>query len=247
MATPPKLVSGKQKAPPRIMIYGEEGIGKSSFAAGAPNMIFIHTEDGLGQIDCIHYERVARTYDEVMERLEWVRDGEHEFQTVAVDSLDWLERLIWARVCADYGVRSIEKADGGYGRGYNHAAAYWKDFLDRLTEIRDKRNMAVILTAHAKVEHFEDPEHPAYDRYSPRLHKAACSMVREWVDAVLFATHRMRYDSETGRATPIGADGGERIIRANGAPACIAKNRFGITGEIPLSWSAFMAAIPANT
>ena len=243
MAIPPNLVSGKQKAPPRIMIYGEEGIGKSTFAASAPSTVFIHTEDGLGEIDCVHYEKVARTFEEFMERLRWVRDGDHEFQTLAIDSLDWLERLIWDRVCADYGVKCIEKADGGYGKGYTHAITYWRQFTDLLDEIREKRPMAVVLTAHAKIEHYEDPEYPSYDRTTPRLHKAACSLIREWVDAVLFATRRKRVDQTTGKAAPIGAGGGERILRTNGGPACVAKNRFHLPEEIPLSWAEFMAAL----
>lgn len=116
-----------------------------------------------------------------------------------------------------------------------------------LNEIRSKRAMAIILVAHAKVERFEDPEHPAYDRYTPRLHKAACSMICEWVDAVLFAARRMRVDSDTGRAAPVGADGGERVLRSNGSPACIAKNRYSLPSEMPLSWAAFLDGMKAGS
>lgn len=111
-----------------------------------------------------------------------------------------------------------------------------------LCVVRARKGMAVILIAHAAVERFEDPEHAAYDRYTPQLHKKACSLVCEWVDAVLFASRRMRVDSTTGKAAPVGADGGERILRTNGSPACIAKNRFGLPTELPLSWSAFVEA-----
>ncbi len=106
--------------------------------------------------------------------------------------------------------------------------------------------MAIVLIAHAAVERFEDPEHSAYDRYAPRLHKKACSLVCEWVDAVLFASRRMRVDSTTGRAAPVGADGGERILRTNGSPTCIAKNRFGLPTELALSWTAFVEALNAG-
>jgi len=103
----------------------------------------------------------------------------------------------------------------------------------------------VILVAHAKVERFEDPENAAYDRYTPRLHKHAASLIAEWVDAVLFANKRFRVTRDSNDraiAAPIGADGGERIIRTVGSPACIAKNRYGLPGEIPLSWTAFIKA-----
>ena len=236
---------GREAQPPRIMVYGSEGVGKSTFAANAPKTVFIQTEDGLSEIDCSKLP-LATSFDEVVRQLTAIRDEEHEFGTLALDSLDWLERLIWDRVCQDYGVKCIEKADGGYGKGYTHALTYWRQVVSLLGEIRAKRKMAIVLLAHAKVERFEDPEHPAYDRYTPRLHKAACSLVCEWVDAVLFAAKRMRIDSATGRAAPVGADGGERVLRSNGSPACIAKNRFGLPSEFPLSWPAFMAGLSGN-
>ena len=233
------ITVGKQPQPPRLMIYGSEGVGKSTFAASAPNPIFVQTEDGLSEIDCAKFPLCA-SYADVVEQLKAIRDGEHEFQTLVIDSLDWLERLIWDRVCQDYGVKSIEKADGGYGKGYSHALTYWREIVKLLNEVRAKRQMAIILVAHAKVERFEDPENPAYDRYQPRLHKAANSLICEWVDAVLFASRRMRVDANTGRAAPIGADGGERILRTNGSPACNAKNRYSLPSEMALSWSAFI-------
>jgi len=116
-----------------------------------------------------------------------------------------------------------------------------------LNEIRARKQMAVILVAHAKVERFEDPEHPAYDRYQPRLHKSANSLVCEWADAVLFASRRMRVDSTTGKAAPVGADGGERILRTNGSPACNAKNRYSLPSEMALSWQAFMDGMKAGS
>lgn len=236
------IITGREINPPRIMVYGPEGVGKSTFAASAPKAVFIQTEDGLGQIETDKFP-LADSFEDVICQLEAVRDVEHEYQTVVIDSLDWLERLIQDRVCADYGVKSIEKADGGYGRGYTHCLPYWRQVIRVLNEIRKRRKMAVVVIAHSKVERFEDPEHPAYDRYTPRLHKGVNSLVSEWADAVLFATRRMRIDSTTGRAAPIGADGGERVLRTNGSPAFNAKNRYSLPNEIPLSWNAFVEGI----
>jgi hypothetical protein len=236
------VTKGRESLPPRLMVYGSEGVGKSSFAALAPSPVFVQTEDGLSEIDTSKFP-LCTTFDDLVLQLKAVRDEEHAFGTLVIDSLDWAERLIWDRVCADYGVKSIEKADGGYGKGYVHALTYWRQLFSLLNEIRARRQMAVILIAHAAVERFEDPEHAAYDRYTPRLHKKACSLVCEWVDAVLFASRRMRVDSTTGKAAPVGADGGERILRTNGSPACIAKNRYGLPTELPLSWSAFVEAL----
>ena len=199
------VTTGKTSQPPRIMIYGTEGVGKSTFASSAPNPIFIQTEDGLSEIDTSKFP-LCTSFDDVVSQLKAIRDEEHSFNTVVIDSLDWLERLIWDRVCQDYGVKSIEKADGGFGKGYVHALTYWRQIVSLLNEIRVKKSLAVILIAHTKVERFEDPEHPAYDRYSPRLHKLANSLICEWVDAVLFAKRRMRVDADTGKAAPVGTD-----------------------------------------
>ena len=238
------IMSGLENRPPRIMIYGREGVGKSTFGASAPSPAFIDTEGGLGHINCKKFP-LSRSLSEVLAKLASLRDDPHEYQTVVVDSIDWLERLIFDEVCREFGVRSIEKADGGYGKGYVHALTHWRNIINLLQDLRDKRNMIIILVAHAKVERFEDPENAAYDRYTPRLHKHAASLIAEWVDAVLFATQRYRVTKDSGDraiAAPIGADGGERIIRTVGSPACVAKNRFGLPSEIPLSWAAFIDA-----
>ncbi len=233
--------SGREQRPPRIMIYGSEGVGKSTYGANAPNAIFIQTEDGLGEINCSKFP-LATSLSEVIAQLTALRDEEHNFQSVVIDSIDWLERIIFDEVCREYGGRSIEKVDGGYGKGYTHALTHWRIIISLLDSLRDKRNMLIILVAHAKIERFEDPENAAYDRYTPRLHKHATSLITEWVDAVLFANKRLRVskDSDRAVATPIGADGGERILRTVGSPACVAKNRYGLPSEIPLSWQAFI-------
>ncbi len=238
------IQTGRENKPPRIMVYGQEGIGKSTLGASAPDAIFIQTEDGLAEIDC-HKFPLAQSFGDVIVELTALRDEEHNFRTVVIDSLDWLERLIFDEVCKEFGVRSIEKADGGYGKGYVDALVHWRTVLSLLDDLRNKRGMMIILVAHAKVERFEDPENTAYDRYAPRLHKHAASLISEWVDAVLFATKRIRVSRDGDSrsiASPIGADGGERVLRTNGSPACIAKNRFGLPNEIPLSWDAFISA-----
>ena len=238
------IQTGRENKPPRIMLYGQEGVGKSTFGASAPAPIFIQTEDGLGEIDCCKFP-LAQSVEDVIIELTALRDEKHNFRTVVIDSLDWLERLIFDEICKEFGVRSIEKADGGYGKGYVDALVHWRKVLALLDDLRNKRGMMVILLAHAKVERFEDPENAAYDRYSPRLHKHAASLISEWVDTVLFATKRMRVSKDGDSrmiAAPIGADGGERIIRTNGSPACIAKNRYGLPNEIPLSWDEFIQA-----
>lgn len=247
-----QIQRGKQPQPPRLIVYGTEGIGKSTFASQAPKPVFIRTEDGLGEIDCDKFP-LAQSLGDVLEFVNSLITEQHDYQTVAIDSMDWLERQIFDELCRQHNVSSIEKVDGGYAKGYTLALTHWRLLLSLLNRLRDERGMIVIGIAHAKVERFEDPEATAYDRYTPRLHKHACGLVCEWSDAVLFATRKIRVQSEDagfnrkrGMAVALGKDGGERIIRTIGGPSCVAKNRFGLPEELPLSWSAFMSALTAQ-
>ncbi|NLX54395.1 MAG: ATP-binding protein [Planctomycetaceae bacterium] len=244
-----QIQTGKTRMPPRLLVYGTEGIGKSTLAASAPKPIFVQTEDGLGEIDC-HKFPLAKTHEDVEHALAELHEQQHPYQSVIIDSVDWLERLIWDRLCRSFGVSSIEKVDGGYGKGYVHALTHWRKILDRLAALRDDRGMMVVLLAHAKVEKFEDPEAPTYDRYSPRLNKHASALLAEWCDAVLFATRKIITRTEDGSfnrsrtlASGQGRNGGERILRCIGGPSCIAKNRYSLPAELPLSWPALMEAI----
>jgi len=244
-----KIQRGRTPRPPRILLYGTPGIGKSTFGSQAPNPVFIPTEDGLDEIDAAKFP-TAESLADVMAALAELRNQQHNYETVIVDSLDWLERLIWDKVCADYGVKSIDKADGGYARGYMHALTYWREVVEQLSQLRLHRGMIVLLIAHARIEKVEDPEASPYDRYSPRLHKHATDLITEWCDAVLFATRKFRVQTEDagfgrtrGVAHAIGKDGGERVLRTVGGPSCIAKNRYGITEELPLAWEAFISAL----
>lgn len=251
-----RIHTGRRHSPPRLLIYGTEGIGKSTTAAQAPKPIFIPTEDGLDQIDCASFPK-ARSFADVQSAIGELLRDEHEFQTVVIDSADWLEHLIFDALCEQYGVSSIEKVDGGYARGYTHALTHWRPLLDDIDRLRNERGMCVIMLAHAKVEKFEDPEHSAYDRYSPRLHKHATALITEWADAVLFATRKIitktqdaGFNRERTIAAGLGKDstggGGERVLRTVGSPACIAKNRYGLPAELPLSWQALMQHLLAG-
>src|SRR5262245_30010425 len=221
-----RVLHGRTPKPPRLLIYGTEGIGKSTFCASAPTPVFIQTEDGLDEIQCDKFP-LATTFDDVIGALAELRTEQHEYETLVIDSLDWLERMIWDRVCQESGVKSIEKADGGFAKGYTHALTFWREVVDQLNMLRAGRGMVVLLIAHAKVEKFEDPESSPYDRYSPRLHQHAAALVSEWCDAVLFATRKMRTQTEHAgynrrRTVPhaVGRTASEPVCSSAGGPAC---------------------------
>lgn len=253
-----KVTKGRAPLPPRIVLYGTEGIGKSTWAASAPNPIFIQTEDGLGNIDAAKFPLCLTIEDVCMQLAELWTTPNHGFETVVIDSLDWMEQLIWKRVCQDAGTDSIEKIGGGFGKGERRAVPYMQNVIAQLNVLRDS-GMVIICIAHAGIERMEDPESAPYTRSAPRLHKYAAPIVCEWADAVLFAGRKMRVKTEDkgfgqsrGMAVPVGKDGGERYIRTTGTPAILAKNRFGLPEEIPMrtdkqtGWEVLMSAMETD-
>jgi len=238
-----QISKGRKARPRRVMLYGTHGIGKSTFGAMADRPIFVQTEDGLANIEVDRFPLAVR-YADVLAALGELYTAEHEYRTVVIDSLDWLERLIWGEVCAKRGVESIE--DIGYAKGYVFALTQWREILTGLDALRNERGIQVVLIAHAQIEKFANPETDTYDRYSPRLQKLASALVQEWCDEVLFATYRVHTKTTKegfDRKRTQGVGTGERIIRTTERPAHVAKNRLNLPDEIPLDYRVYAAFV----
>ena len=227
---------------PRLVVYGVEGIGKSTFAAGAPNPIFILTEDGLGSLSVAHFP-VAKTFANVMSAIATLHDDEHDFYTVVIDSLDWLENIIWREVEAAHDAKDL-----AYGKGAIIAADRWRQVLEGLDALRLHSKMVVILIAHTTIKRFDSPEVEPYDRYQPKLQERSSAVIREWADALLFANYKVmvkKDDVGFNKTTNRGFTTGERLLFTNERPAYMAKNRYALPDSIPLSWDAFESSIGA--
>ena len=230
--------------PPRMLIHGVAGVGKSTFAANADNPVVVATEDGLGMLKVASFP-VAKSFDEVMEGLAALYSEPHEFRTVVVDSVDWLEPLIWKKACDDNRWASIEEP--GYGKGYLAALDLWRQYLDGLNALRDERGMTVIQIAHTDIKRFDSPEHEPYDRYVIKLHARAAALLQEHSDIVLFANYRIstvKADVGFNKKVNRALGSGERVLYTAERPAFLAKNRYGLPDVLPLDWAAFAAAMP---
>lgn len=239
------ITRGKRLRAPKIVIYGPPKVGKSTFGASAPNAIGIITEEGLDNIDVPAFPK-AETFADVLQAIGTLYTEQHEYQTVFVDSLDWLEPLILSKVCADNGVDNIEKI--GFGKGYIFADNLWKQFFSGLDALRNK-GMTIICIAHEQLSKVKDPSQSSdYDAYSLKLNKRATALVNEWADIIGFAQHEVftrQVDpnnklNKDVKATTTGA----RKLHLNPNPAYIAGNRYGIP-DTPLSWTAFSQAMAA--
>ena len=236
----------KRLRAPKIVIAGPGKIGKTTFAAMAPNAVGILTEDGADAVDASAFP-LCQSLADVYSAIGTLLKEDHGFNSVFLDSLDWLEPLLHAHVCAENKWASIEAP--GYGKGYIAAAEEWRNLLSGFEELRQQKNMAVILIAHDKIKHFESPMHDGYDQYVLKLHDRAAALVQEWADVIGWANYQIvttESASGFGNKEIKARTTGKRILHVEPHPAHMGGNRFGLK-NMPLDWEAFAAALSAST
>lgn len=237
------VTKGRVWRPRRILLYGQHGVGKSTFAAGAPQPVFLDCEDGLNDLD-VAKTPLLKSYGDVLSAISYLGQSLDKFQTVVVDTADWLQSLLFAQIAHDASKKSIEEI--AYGRGYKMAETKWHELLNHLDHLRANGKHVVFL-AHAKIARFESPETNSYDRYEPDLHAVGSSVLQEWCDEVLFASFRVftrTEDQGFNRERAIAVGGKERFIRTSESAAALAKNRLGLPDELPMTWAALAQFIP---
>jgi hypothetical protein len=241
-----EVIKGRKAKPRRCLLYGTHGIGKSTWAAAAPRPIILATEDGLDDIGVDRTPLLTSTQQVGQWLIELGGPEDHGYQTLVIDSLDWLERLIWSSVCEDGSKQSIE--DFGYAKGYKFALKKWDRVLQMLDAIR-ARGMNVVLLAHARVEKFSPPDGESYDRWQVDVHKDAAPMIQEWADEVFFATYRVNtITKEDGfkksRTRAVGS--GDRIVYTSEAATHAAKRRITLPNELALDWNEYQKHWPTG-
>jgi len=237
------VTKGKIDVPHFVLVFGPDGVGKSSFGAGAPSVIFLGTEEGTSNLDVARFP-APNKFSDVVQAIEELSKENHDYKTLVVDSLDWLEPLVWSAVCTEGGQKSIE--DFGYGKGYVLALKKWQEMIGALKVLRAQKKMNIVLIAHSHVKVFNDPSQPAsYDRYQLKLNDKAAALFREAVDAVLFANYETFVKKE-GNAKAKAFGDGARVIFTERRPAFDAKNRMGLPFQIPLSWADYVSACSAS-
>jgi hypothetical protein len=235
------LTRGRLRTPLRVLIYGVEGVGKSTFAMRAPRPIFLGKENGTEELDV---DRLPdpRDWSEVFEGIDFLERESLPYETLVVDPVNWLEPLCWAHVCKAAGWRNIDEP--GYGKGYDAAQDEWRRFIAALERLWDARKMNVVLVAHAQVKGFNDPESAdTFDRYQLAMNAKAAGLFKQWCGCVLFAKHELSTHKAPKGKRVQGVSSGARKLYTQWTPAYDAKNRYGLPESLPLSWDDFHAAV----
>lgn len=219
--------------PPRLVIYGPEGMGKTSLAHEFPNTVFLQTEEGAtGTLELDSFGLLA-DFEAVMDAIGSLYSEDHGFNFVALDTTTSMEKLVWAETCRRQKWASIEAP--GYGKGYKEADYVWQELLDGLAALRRDRNMGVLFLAHSEVSRFDDPTTSSYSRYDIDLHDRAKAMINRDVDAILLIKQEVslaKDDQGFGKDRKVGQGGSARWIYCEGRPAYTAKNRYGMPEKV---------------
>lgn len=238
-----KIISGKIIKPQKVVVYGPEGIGKSTFAAQFPKPLFIDTE---GSTSHLEVDRLPRPTSWQMLR-QYIKDLKGDtmgYHTLVIDTADWAERLCEEAICQSNGKVGIE--DFGYGKGYTYVKEEFGRLLDILSDLIDA-GMNVVLTAHSIIRKFELPEETgSYDRYELKLGQKAgnqcAALAKEWADMVLFVNYKEIVITTKDNKKKV--SGGKRVMYTAHNPCWDAKNRHGLAEELPFDYQEIANCIP---
>lgn len=237
-----EIISGKVPKAQKIVLYGVEGIGKSTFASQFPNPLFIDTEDSTLHMNV---KRLAKptSWTMLLQQIDFVKQN-RPCQTLVIDTMDWAEEICKRHLMAANNWKAIDSE--GYGRKFVALAKEMGNLLNALSEVIDA-GIHVVVTAHAMLRKKEEPdEMGAYDRYELKLEKKTAPLVKEWADMVLFANYKtiIITDSKTESKK---AQGGQRVMYTTHRPTWDAKNRVGLPDELPFEYAQIAQAMDAAT
>lgn len=242
-----EITRGKIQKAKKVVIYGPEGIGKSTFASKFPDPVFIDTEGSTNDMDVARLPRPT-SWNMLFDEIDYVKNNPGVCKTLVIDTIDWAELLCVEHICAIHNKKGIE--DFGYGNGYVYTKEEFGRFLNRLSDLIEV-NVNVVLTAHAQLRKFEQPdEMGAYDRWELKLGKKTQSqtspLVKEWADMLLFANYKTYSVSVDEKGKKHKAQGGKRVMYTQHHPCWDAKNRFGLPEECEFDYGVIRSIIEST-
>lgn len=234
-----KITKGIIPCAKKVVIYGPEGIGKSTFASQFPDPVFIDTEGSTNSMDVARLPKPT-SWQMLLEEIQYVKDHPDVCKTLVIDTVDWAESMCIQSICDKHQKSGIE--DFGYGNGYVYTKEEMGRFLNQLSEVVEV-GVNVVLTAHAQIRKFEQPDElGAYDRWELKLGKKTSSqtspLIKEWADMLLFANYKTFSIAIDDKGQKRKAQGGERVMYTSHHACWDAKNRYGLPEQVPFSFSS---------
>lgn len=235
-----EITSGRIPTAVKVVIYGPEGIGKTTFASRFPDPVFIDTEGSTAHMNVRRLPRPA-LWVELLNEVEYIRQNPGCCKTLVVDTADWAETLCGEYICARDQKTGVE--DYGYGKGYKFLFEEFGRLLNALEQVRD-RGVHIVICCHAAIRKFEQPDElGAYDRWGLKLtdtpRASIAGMVKEWADMVLFANYKTIVVNVDGKGAAKGKNkvqGGRRVMYTTHHSCWDAKNRFGLPDEMEFGY-----------
>ncbi|MBU5481704.1 ATP-binding protein [Blautia sp. MSJ-19] len=234
-----EITRGKIPCAKKVVIYGPEGIGKSTFASQFPDPVFIDTEGSTNSMDVARLPKPT-SWQMLLDEIQYVKSHPDVCKTLVIDTIDWAESMCIQSICDKHQKSGIE--DFGYGNGYVYTKEEMGRFLNRLSEVVEA-GVNVVLTAHAQIRKFEQPDElGAYDRWELKLGKKTSSqtspLIKEWADMLLFANYKTFSIAVDDKGQKRKAQGGERVMYTSHHACWDAKNRYGLSEQVPFSFSS---------
>lgn len=231
-----KITRGVIPTAKRVLIYGVEGIGKSTLAAQFPDPVFIDTEGSTNNMDVARFD-APTSWQMLLDEVQYAIDHPDICRTLVIDTADWAEKMMIEDLCRKKQWDGLEAA--GYGKGYTYAAEEFGKLLNKLTELMQK-GVNVVMTAHSQLRKVELPEEMgAYDHWEMKVSKKAAPLLREWADLCLFLNYKLVLVNVDGKGQTKGknkAQGGRRVMYSTHTPFWDAKNRYDLPDEMPLDY-----------
>jgi hypothetical protein len=232
-----RITTGPIDRPPRLLIYGEAGVGKSTFAAGFPDALFLDAERRTEHLDVSRIE--VTSWDDVLGTMREVVKGDQlPYKTLVFDTVDHMELLVYNHVCREDGSKSIEFVGGGYGKGYTLALDEWRRFIAGLEKLRAK-GITCILLAHGHVKLFKNPGGEDYDKWQLKMNAKAANFLVEKMDAVGFAHFEDLVAAKDSRKATYT---GDRVLAFGHNAAYYSKQGIDLPDELELSYEVFKEA-----
>lgn len=228
-----EIITGRKSTPVKGVLYGVEGIGKTTFAAKWPKPLFIDVEQGSWQLDVARV--IPKSYAEFKECVRQLQGDAMGYQTLVIDSADWLEQMIIKHICTEANITSIEKYEKGYGKGWTKVVEDWSRLLDQLDRLRIQKGMNILFIGHSRIRRYEPADDSGYDRYTLSMNEKSADVLKKWSDLTIFVKYDTFTVEDNGKIKVKGS--GKRIMFSQFCPWCDAKNRYGLPDKMPFDFA----------